>query len=506
MADLQQTFEQLCDHVRETAKLENISSLLGWDERVMLPERGGEYRADQITLLAGIIHDRNTDPQLGVWLEELSNSPLTEEPHSETEATIRRLRSDYLKQVKLPKRLVEEFSHARVIGQQKWVKARAENNFGAFEPILDKIVSLSREMAEVIGYEGEQYDALLDFYEPEAKTAQVREVLETLKDQLVPLVAEIKDSGRRPNMEILKQYYPLAAQEQIGKLAATKIGFDFTAGRLDVTHHPFCSTSGPHDCRITTRYDENFFPSAFFSTLHEAGHGMYEQGLNASWFGLPPGTSASLGIHESQSRLWENIVGRSYAFWSHFYPEAKKLFPAALGDVPMSDFHFAINEVTPSLIRVEADEATYNLHIIIRFELEQALLSGDLQVKDLPAAWNEKYTQQLGIAPPSDADGCLQDVHWSAGLIGYFPTYSLGNIYSAQLMEQAHEDLGDLEGMFAAGEFGPLLTWLRENVHQPGQRFPGSQLVEDICGDPIDSAPLIRYLRAKLGPLYGIQH
>ncbi|GAA4434973.1 carboxypeptidase M32 [Bremerella cremea] len=506
MADHQQIFDQLCDHYRETAKLENISALLGWDERVLLPENAGAYRADQVTLLSGIIHDRNTDPKVGDWLEQLHDSPLTEEANSPAEATIRRLKRDYLKQVKLPKRLVEEFSHSRIIGQQTWVKARAEDKFATFEPILDKLVSLSREMAEAIGYEGEQYDALLDFYEPEAKTAQVRQVLETLKEQLVPLVAEIKDSGRVPNMEVLKRKYPLAQQEQLGMSAASKIGFDFSAGRLDVTHHPFCTTIGPYDIRITTRYDENFFPSAFFSTLHEAGHGIYEQGLPHQWFGLPPGAAASLGVHESQSRLWENIVGRSYAFWSHFYPEAKKLFPEALSDVPIGDFHFAINEVSPSLIRVEADEATYNLHIIIRFELEQALLSGDLQVKDLPGAWNEKYTQQLGITPTSDANGCLQDVHWSAGLMGYFPTYSLGNIYSAQLIEQAREDLGDLDAMFASGEFMPLLDWLRENVHQLGQCYPGDQLVERVCGDPIDSAPLIRYLRSKLGPLYGIEH
>ncbi|MBI1248892.1 carboxypeptidase M32 [bacterium] len=506
MADHQKIFQQLCDHYRETAKLENIGHLLGWDERVMLPENAGEFRAEQISLLSGIIHDRNTDPHVGEWLEQLIDSPLVEEANSPAEATIRRLKSDYLKQVKLPKRLVEEFSHARIIGQQNWVKARADDNFGAFEPVLDKLVSLSREMAEAIGYEGEQYDALLDFYEPEAKTAQVREVLNTLKDQLVPLVAEIKESGRSPNMDILKRTYPRAEQEKFGTEAASKIGFDFTSGRLDVTHHPFCTTIGPYDVRITTRYDENFFPSAFFSTLHEAGHGIYEQGLSKDWFGLPPGNSASLGIHESQSRLWENIVGRSYAFWSHFYGEAKKSFPEALSDTPIGDFHFAINEVTPSLIRVEADEATYNLHIIIRFELEQALLSGDLPVKDLPGAWNEKYTQQLGITPHNDADGCLQDVHWSAGLMGYFPTYSLGNIYSAQLIEQAREDLGDLDAMFAAGEFAPLLGWLRENVHQEGQCYPAAELVERVCGDPIDSTPLIRYLRAKLGPLYGIQH
>ena len=506
MADPATAFQQLAEHYRETAKLENIKQLLEWDERTLLPERGGAYRADQITLLSGLVHDRNTDPRIQDWLDSLVDSPLTAEPYGDSEATIRRIRSDYLKQVKLPRKLVEEFSHARVVGQQAWVKARSGNDFASFQPALDKILSLTRETAEAIGYEEQPYDALLDFFEPDAKTSQVFEVLESLKEKLVPLVAEIQESKRRPRTDILKRHYPLAAQEQLGKLAAAKIGFDFSAGRLDVTHHPFCCTTGPYDCRITTRYDEHFFPSAFFSTLHEAGHGLYEQGLRADWYGLPPGQYASLGIHESQSRLWENIVGRSYAFWSFFYPEAKKLFPEALGDVPIGDFHFAINEVTPSLVRVEADEATYNLHIIIRFELEQALLSGDLQVGDLPGAWNEKYTQQLGITPETDSDGCLQDVHWSAGLIGYFPTYSLGNIYSAQLLEQAREDLGDLDAMFAAGEFIPLLKWLRDNVHEAGQRYPAAQLVEQICGDPIDSDPLIRYLRAKLGPLYGIEH
>jgi len=506
MANHNQVFQQLCDHNRETSKLEDIKELLEWDERTMLPLEGGAYRAEQVTLLSGIIHDRNTDPRIGDWLDQLATSPLVTDSNSDSETVVRRIRKEYDKQVKLPKRLVEEFSHIRVVGQQAWVKARHDNDFPGFSGTLEKIVGLARDIAEAIGYENEAYDALLDFYEPEVTTAEVRAALGHLKTSLVPLVAEIADSTRRPNTDVVNRQFPIPLQEEFGKLAAAKIGFNFDAGRLDVTHHPFCCTTGPKDCRITTRYEENYFPSALFSTLHEAGHGIYEQNLREEWYGLPPGQYASLGIHESQSRLWENMVGRSYAFWRYFFPEAKKRFPEALTDVPVGDFFFAVNQVQPSLIRVEADEATYNLHIIVRFELEQALLSGDLQIADLPGAWNEKYEQQLGIKPSNDAEGCLQDVHWSAGLIGYFPTYSLGNMYAAQLMEQAREDLGDLDAMFAEGEFKTLLDWLRTNVHQAGQCYPAAKLIENVCGDPIDSAPLIRYLRSKLGPLYGIEH
>ena len=269
-------------------------------------------------------------------------------------------------------------------------------------------------------------------------------MLADLRAELVPLVQAIMQSGREAPVEILQREYPVAAQEAFGKAAAAAIGFDFERGRLDVTHHPFCSGMGPHDCRITTRYDERFFNSAFFGILHEAGHGIYDQGLRPEQFGLPPGTYVSLGIHESQSRMWENLVGRSRAFWQHFFPQLQAAFPAAVGDVTLDDFFWAINHVAPSLIRVEADEATYNLHIIVRFELEQALLSQDLAVGDLPAAWSEKYREYLGIEPPTDADGCLQDVHWSAALIGYFPTYSLGNLYASQFFEQADRDLGGL--------------------------------------------------------------
>jgi carboxypeptidase Taq len=293
-------------------------------------------------------------------------------------------------------------------------------------------------------------------------------------------------------------------QEVFGQAAAAAIGFDFDAGRLDVTTHPFCSGMGPGDCRITTRYNLRHFNDAFFGILHEAGHGIYEQGLDPEQFGTPLGSAVSLGIHESQSRMWENFVGRGRPFWEHFFPRARQVFHEALRDVALDDFVFAVNDVQPSFIRVEADEATYNMHIILRFELEQALIAGDLQPADVPGAWNEKFQQSFGLTPPTDALGCLQDVHWSSGGIGYFPTYTLGNMYAAQFMDQARRDLGDLDADFRHGDFGRLKGWLNERVHRPGQRYRAGELCRRVTGQPLSPKPLLNYLRQKFGPLYGI--
>jgi carboxypeptidase Taq len=290
----------------------------------------------------------------------------------------------------------------------------------------------------------------------------------------------------------------------LGQGFAAAFGFDFNRGRLDVTAHPFCTEAGPNDCRITTRYNERHFNEAFFGILHEAGHGLYEQGLPSDQYGLPTGVAISLGIHESQSRMWENLVGRSRAFWEYAYPPAVREFASALGDVPLDAFYFAINDVRPSLIRVEADEVTYNLHILIRFELEQALVNDDLRVADLQAAWNEKYRQYLGIVPTSDADGVLQDIHWSAGLFGYFATYSLGNLYAAQFFEQADRDCGGLFALFARGQFAPLHQWLIDKIHVHGRRYTAGQLVERVTGSPLSHDALVRHLRAKFEPLYGL--
>jgi carboxypeptidase Taq len=503
MSQTQSTYEKLVRFVHETAVLQSIDALLGWDERCLLPPAAADYRAEQMTLLTGLVHQRQTDQRLGEWLAELGDSPLAKDAASETGATIRQLKRQYDKKTKLPQSLVEELARTSVHGQQVWQVARHDNDFASFAPLLQKTVELKRAQAEALGYSESLYDPLLDDYEPDERTTHLALVLSALRDELVPLVAEIRESGRRPNMEILHRHYPTAGQSAFSRDVAEQIGFDFSRGRLDVTAHPFCTAPGPHDCRITTRYEERNFSCAFFGTLHEAGHGIYDQGLPADRFGLPPGEAVSMGIHESQSRLWENLVGRHRSFWSYFYPAAQGTF-TALADVPLDDFHFAINAVRPSLIRIESDEATYNLHILIRFELEQDLLSGSLAVRDLPGAWNDKYRSYLGVEPPNDAEGVLQDIHWSAGLFGYFPTYSLGNLYAAQFFAQADRDLNGLARQFAAGEFAPLRGWLAEKIHRHGQRYSATQLVQQITGRPLSHEPLLAHLRNKLAPLYGL--
>ncbi|HTQ37580.1 MAG TPA: carboxypeptidase M32 [Pirellulales bacterium] len=502
MPNLDSVYEQLTQHVRETALLHSIESVLGWDERTMLPAAAGEYRAEQMTYMAGLLHRRRTDPRLGQWLNELAAENV--DPHSERGATVRELKRQFDRRVKLPQALVEELARTSVLGQQVWVTARAKNDFASFRPLLEKTFQLKREAADALGYAETRYDALLDDYEPGGRTSRIAQVLAELREQLVPLVAAIGQSGREPNVEILTRSYDIANQEQFAKHVAEQCGFDFKRGRLDVTAHPFCTNNGPNDTRITTRYDERHFPGAFFGVLHEAGHGIYDQGLRPEYYGLPPGEAVSLGIHESQSRLWENFVGRCRPFWKHFYGEAQRRFGQALSTVAADEFYWAINDVRPSLIRVEADEATYNLHILIRFELEQALVADDLKFADLPGAWNEKYRHYLGIAPANDAQGVLQDIHWSAGLIGYFPTYSLGNLYAAQFFQQADRDLGGLSQQFEKGEFELLRNWLRQHIHRPGQCYTADELVLRVTGKPLSHAPLMQYLKGKFGPLYGI--
>jgi carboxypeptidase Taq len=498
-------YDQLVRHSREAAILTSVESLLSWDERTMMPDTAGPYRAEQMTLLAGMIHEKRTDRRVGDWLAELLDGPLAADPHSTAGATIRELKRQYDKRVKLPQSLVEELTRISVLGQQAWVLARANNDFASFQPLLDKTFRLKREQAQALGYPERPYDALLDDFEPGALTSEVAKVLAALRERLVPLVAEIAASSRRANIDLLTRHFPRESQEQFGQTAAAQIGFEFARGRLDVTAHPFCSGIGPHDCRITTRYDERHFPGAFFGILHEAGHGIYDQGLPTEHYGLPPGDAVSLGIHESQSRMWENLVGRSRPFWDYFYSQAQAEFPEALGGVPLDDFYFAVNDVRPSLIRVEADEATYNLHILIRFELEQALLDDELSIAELPGAWNDKYRHYLGISPPNDAEGVLQDIHWSAGLVGYFPTYSLGNLYAAQFFAKADHDLGGLHRQFARGEFQPLREWLREQIHRHGSCFTAPQLIERVTGKPLSHEPLMQHLYGKFGPLYGLK-
>jgi carboxypeptidase Taq len=498
-------YAQLVEHLRETATLESCAAVLGWDEQTYMPPGGAAHRADQLALLAGLCHERATAPRVGEWLAELAQSDLATDAGSPAAANIREARRDFDRATKLPRRLVEELSRTCTLAQQAWIGARKEADFPQFLPWLEKIVALKREEAAAIGYgDGVPYDALLDTFEPGMTAAQVSRLFTPLREELVRLIAAIGDSGKAPRREIITRRYPVEAQREFSLAAARQIGFNFDEGRLDVAAHPFCTGLGPGDCRLTTRYDEHHFSCAFFGTLHEAGHGLYEQGLDRGAFGLPAGQTCSLGIHESQSRMWENFIGRGRAFWRYFFPRAQSAFPEALAGTSADDFYFAINDVHPSFIRVEADEATYNLHILLRFELELRLISGELAPADVPGVWNETFTRDFGITPPDAARGCLQDIHWSGGMIGYFPTYALGNMYAAQFFAAAARDLGDLSGQFSRGEFSPVKAWLAENIHRRGKQFPAPRLVRMVTGKDLSHEPLVRHLQDKFGELYGL--
>ncbi len=465
-----------------------------------MPRQGSSFRGEQMGLLARLGHEMITAGVIGELLSQVESS----HPTGDVAANVREIRRTHDRAVKVPAELVEELARVSTTAQAVWREARKANDFRRFRPHLEKIVALLRRKADALGYQATRYDALLDEYEPGATTAAVTAVFARLRADLVPLIQAIAATGRTPRRDLLQRDYPVDRQRIFGESAAAAVGFDFDAGRLDETTHPFCSGIGPGDCRIATRYNLHHFNEAFFGILHEVGHGLYEQGLPPEHAGTPLGSYCSLGIHESQSRLWENQVGRSRPFWEHFFPRARQVFPAALRDVSLDDWLWAINDVQPSFIRVEADEATYNLHIILRFELEQALIAGDLAVADVPAAWNEKFEKLLGLKVPDDARGCLQDVHWSFGGLGYFPTYTLGNLYAAQLMDAARRDLPGLDNDFRRGDFSRLKGFLNEKVHAAGMRWRAEELCRRVTGQPLDPAPLVRYLRDKYAPLYGL--
>jgi len=500
----EQAFENLTEEFREIATLGTCESILGWDEVTYMPPGGAEHRANQKALLAGLVHHRATSSKIGDWLSAVESSPMVNDGDP-VAANVRELRRTYDKMVKVPESLVTELTRATSLAHQVWVEARKNNDFKRFLPHLTKIIDLCRQKAEAVGYQEEPYDALMDDYEPNTTSKQVEKVFTSLRQDLVPVLERITGAPNKSPVEIIEREYPIEQQKKFVEEAARAIGYKFDIGRLDITTHPFCTTIGPGDIRITTRYNVNRFNDAFFGTLHEAGHGIYEQNLLTDQFGMPIGEACSLGIHESQSRMWENFVGRSKAFWDFLYPAAQKAFPKTLGDVSVDDFLFAVNDVRPSYIRVEADEVTYNLHIMLRFEMELALIRGELAAEDVPAAWNEKFKSYFGIDVPDDTQGCLQDVHWSAGLFGYFPTYALGNLYAAQFFAQAETDLGDLHGQFRKGEYDALRTWLKDKIHVHGRRYPAPELAQMITGKPLSAEPLITYLKAKFYPLYGVK-
>ena len=493
------TLARFTERCREIHDLGEIQALLEWDQQVTMPPRGTAQRGAQMAALAGLIHSRLTDAALGDLIAALEGrADLGEDQR----ADVREARRARDRAVKIPAALVTARAEACALAQATWVEARRTNDFGLFRPHLEKVLDLTRQMALAIG-SPDPYDALLDEYEPGMTAAALRDVFGGLRPRLTALLERIQGASRRPDSAILKRPCPVAAQEVFCRRLMADQGYDLSAGRLDVSVHPF--TSGTFgDVRITTRYDERWLPGALFGLLHEAGHAIYEQGLDPARYRDPAGVPCSLGIHESQSRFWENLIGRSRPFWRHYHPLLKEAFPGTFDDVTDEDFYRAVNTVAPSLIRVEADEVTYNLHIILRFELEVLLVAGELAVADLPGAWNERMRAYLGLTPPTDALGVLQDIHWSSGAIGYFPTYALGNLYATQFMERLRTDLPDLDERLARGELAPVKAWLNGKIHRAGRRWLAPELCERVTGRPLSPEPALAYLEAKYAAIYAL--
>jgi carboxypeptidase Taq len=494
---------QLRTRLSEISDLNNTLALLNWDQQTYMPHGAVGARSEQLSTLSRLAHELFCADETGRLLD--AAAPLAEQlPYDSDEAALVRVaRRDYERERKLPADFVAELSRVRSVGRAVWAEARQKSDFALFQPHLEKIVELVRRQADYLGYAEHPYDALLDLYEPDMRTSEVRALFAELREGLAPLVRTVAARPDAVDSSLLEQDYDEQTQIKVGEQIIATIGFDFERGRQDFSAHPFCTSFAATDVRITTRVARNQLGQALFGTLHEMGHALYEQGTGPTLARTPLARGASLGMHESQSRMWENLVGRGRAFWRHFLPLLQQTFPAQLGGVDVAQFYRAINRSQPSLIRVEADELTYNLHIMLRFELELALLEGALSVAALPAAWNEGMQQYLGLTPPNDALGVLQDVHWSGGMIGYFPTYTVGNVISAQLFEQARAELGDLDAQFAAGEFGALLGWLRRNLHTHGRKFTPRELLERIVGGRVQAGPYLAYLRGKFGELYG---
>ena len=501
-----EAYAELVRRSKELGVMNSCAAVLGWDQQTYMPAKGAVLRGEQMALLASLSHQKFTDPKVGELLSAVEGSDLVKVADSDAAANVREWRRAYNRATKIPPALVEELARVTTAAQQAWQVAKAKNDFPLFRPHLEKVIDLKRQEADAVGFQAHPYNALIEEFEPGTTVAELKTLFADLTKELVPLIRKIADSPKKPDRSILEREYAIDRQKLFAESAAVAFGFDFAAGRLDTTAHPFCSGFGPGDCRITTRYNPRFFSESFFGVLHETGHALYEQNLPAEHFGTPRGSACSFGIHESQSRLWENQVGRGRPFWDHFFPRLRQAFPTALGDVSLDAFNFAINDVRPSLIRVEADEATYNLHIALRFELELALLSGDLTVADLPDAWNMRFADLFGISVPDNSHGCLQDIHWSFGGIGYFPTYTLGNLYAAQFMSAVKRDLGtdSLASDFRRGEFGRLKEWLVENIHRHGQRYRASELCRRATGSTLSPAPFIAYLNEKFTHLFNV--
>lgn len=489
--------------LNEVADIDHAIGLLNWDQQTYMPPGGSHGRGHQLETLSRLSHLRFTSKEVGRLLDELKPYADGLDPDSDEACLIKVTARLYDKRTRLPADFVGEFARITSDAHLVWEQARAESNFAKFRPHLERIVEMRRQYAGFFEPYEHVYDPLLDNYEPGLKTAEVQEIFSTLRPQQIELIRAIQE---RPQVDdsFLHNSYDEKKQWDFGVEVITRFGYDWQRGRQDKATHPFTQGLGVGDVRITTRFLDNYGASALFSTMHECGHALYEQGIDPKLDRTPLGEGASLAVHESQSRLYENLIGRSYSFWTYFYPRLQETFPAQLGHVDLESFYKGINKVEPSLIRVEADEATYNLHIMLRLELEIELMEGNLEVKDLPQAWNEKLAASLGVTAQNDALGVLQDIHWSSGMIGYFSTYALGNLISAQLWECANRDIPDLDDQIRRGVFTEITAWMRTHIHRHGAKFEPQELVQRVTGSRIDPAPYLRYLNEKYGEIYGL--
>lgn len=495
-ADLYAAYKET---TQKAADLNNASAVLGWDQEVYMPAKGFEVRGRQLATLASLAHEMLTSEAYGNQLQELAGrGDLADDEKRNVELSL----EDYNKNKKLSAAFVEAITQQTSASYNAWIQSRKENKFSIYAPELDKMIQLKKQQASMYGYESNPYDALLDEYEKGASVALLDRVFGDVKQQLPVLLDKIKTAQQVDDSFFLRNY-PKQAQWDFSMDVLRAMGYDFEAGRQDMSEHPFTTSFAPTDVRVTTRVDENNYSSLLWSSIHEGGHALYEQGLPIEQYGLPLGAAASLGIHESQSRLWENNVGRGKQFWHHFYPKLQQYFPQQLNDISVEAFYKGMNKVEPSLIRTEADEVTYHFHVMIRYEIEKGLMNGDLFTEDLPEAWNGLYNKYLGVSAQDDKTGVLQDVHWAHGSFGYFPTYSLGSFYAAQFYQQAVKEMPTLTDDIANGRLLGLREWLRGKVHQYGRRYTSEELCKQITGTGLDFKVFMQYAHEKYAGIYG---
>ncbi|MCP3164698.1 carboxypeptidase M32 [Myxococcus qinghaiensis] len=491
----------LLSRMQELKDLQGLIGLATWDQETYLPSKAGSARAHQLSTLQGIHHERLVDPRLGDALAKAATEAgLTDDER----AMVTVLQREREREVCVPAALVRALAEAQSHGLQAWREARKERRFARFQPALQRLLELRREQADAYGHDGERYDALLEGYEPGMRVSRLTPVLTTLREQLIPMVGKLTGAKRQAPALFDGRHFDKDAQFRFTLRLLADLGFDLEAGRQDLSIHPFTGGTHPLDVRLTTHVDESNPLPALFSTIHEAGHGLFEQGFAPEHHRTPLAASPSMGLHESQSRLWENLVGRGRPFWEHYFPLLRASFPDALAHADLDAFLTVVNDVRPSLIRTESDEVTYNLHIAVRYELELLLIRDELPLADLPSAWNERMERYLGVTPPDDTQGVLQDIHWAWGELGYFPTYSLGNLYSASLYRVAARELPDLDGRLRQGKMLPLRDWLRERIHRQGFRLPAEARVREVTGQGLTDVDFIGYLCAKYGALYGV--